>query len=92
MEFKIDNQGQRVDIKVTDLADKQAELLAAFQQCQAGTCSCPTDEYTKVDSIDIQTNLDDIHLILNLQSGKEVASAKINDCLHYTEQQIQSKK
>ena len=43
--YRIDDEDASVSIEVTDVAGQEQELLEAFGECQAGQCSCPTDEY-----------------------------------------------
>lgn len=51
-----------MSIRVTDMADRQAKLLEAFAECQAGHCTCPTDEYQKVAGMDVRSAADEITL------------------------------
>jgi hypothetical protein len=44
-QYKISNESSAVSIELTGVGGHQKELLEAFQGCQEGTCSCPTDEY-----------------------------------------------
>lgn len=50
-QYKIRNEPSAVSIELTGVAGRQKELLKAFQECQEGTCSCPTDEYQNVASM-----------------------------------------
>jgi len=50
--YRIDDEDASVSIEVTDVAGQ--ELFEAFRECQAGQCSCPTDEYQKLASMDVQ--------------------------------------
>ena len=51
--YRIDDEDASVSIEVTDVAGQEQELLEAFAECQAGQCSCPTDEYQKLASMDV---------------------------------------
>ena len=73
-----------VAIEVTEVAGNQDTLLHAFAECQAGQCSCPTDEYKKLDSMDIETSDDRIRLRLKPVEGKEFDLSEIAACLDYT--------
>ncbi len=66
------------------VASKQAQLLEAFAACHAGQCSCPTDEYTKVASMEIETGADEIRLKLTPKAGQKFDLAEIEACLDHT--------
>lgn len=40
-------------IEVTEVAGIEDRLLQAFGECQAGQCSCRTDEYQKLASMEV---------------------------------------
>ena len=73
-----------VSIEVTEVAGMRDELLDAFAACQAGQCSCPTDEYEKLDYMDIETGEDEIRLRLAPRAGEKFDVAEIGACLDYT--------
>lgn len=73
-----------VSIDITEVAGGQDRLLGAFAACQAGQCSCPTDEYKKLDSMDIQTSGDQIRLRLEPKEGERFNLSEIAACLDYT--------
>ncbi len=90
MKYDIRESEAGIDIDVVDVGDKQQELLAAFQACQAGQCSCPTDEYEKLDALAITEDGESIHLHLSAKPGLHIESAEIDRCLSYTVQQVES--
>jgi hypothetical protein len=55
MEYKIESGDNEVKIEVTETRGKQEKLLQAFQECQQGRCTCPTEEYSKLDTLQIET-------------------------------------
>ncbi len=71
-------------IELTDVGDKQADLLTAFGECQAGQCSCPTDEYGKVADMTLEPSPDRIRIELVAKPGKVFDAAEIAACLDYT--------
>lgn len=73
-----------VAIEVTDVAGKQDMLLGAFAACQAGQCTCPTDEYKKLDSMEIEASEDAIRLRLEPIEGEKFDLSEIAACLDYT--------
>jgi hypothetical protein len=46
-------------IELTEVGGQQDDLLAAFAECQSGRCSCPTEEYQKVASMEVQQHWND---------------------------------
>ncbi len=90
MKYNIRESEAGIDIDVVDVGDKQQELLTAFQACQSGQCSCPTDEYEKLDAFAITEDGESIHLHLSVKPGMHIESAEIDRCLSYTVQQVES--
>lgn len=84
MRYKIETDKNRVDIEVTETGGKQDKLLAAFQQCQQGRCACPTREYSKLESLEIEADEDSIRLKLESKPGEKFNESEIGKCLEYT--------
>ncbi|MGZ4273216.1 MAG: hypothetical protein ACXVRP_05570 [Solirubrobacteraceae bacterium] len=82
--YTIDAVGSAVAIEVTDVAGRQEELLEAFGECQLGRCSCPTDEYAKVATMDVQSIEDRIAIRLEAKPGTGLDPAEIAACLDHT--------
>ena len=72
--YRIDEDAAAVSIELTELAGRQEELLEAFRECQEGRCTCPTEEYRKVASMDVRADEDRIAIRL---SNTSPASASI---------------
>ena len=53
-------------------------------ECQAGQCSCPTNEYEKVEAMDVESSADAIAIRLRAKPGTEFDTREIETCLHYT--------
>lgn len=56
-------------IKISDVESKHDELLKNFQACQEGSCDCPSDEYVKLEKLDISSS--DNEMVLNLKAKKD---------------------
>jgi hypothetical protein len=82
--FAIDADGPSVTIELTKVAGPRDELLEAFGECQAGRCSCPTEEYEKVAEMGVQPAGDQIAITLEAQPGTKLDPAAISACLEYT--------
>jgi len=83
-DYTIDADGPSVAIEITGLAGRQAELLAAFGECQGGQCSCPTNEYEKVAAMEVEPTGDRIAIRLLAKPGMTLDTAGIEACLDYT--------
>jgi len=73
-----------VSIELTDVAGQERELLEAFGECREGRCSCPTDEYLKVASMDVQSHDDRIDIRLEPKPGEDLDTSEIAACLDHT--------
>ena len=82
--YTISATGSSVAIELTEVAGRQAELLEAFGECQEGRCSCPTDEYLKVATMEVQPSEDRIAITLQAKPGTRLDPAEIAACLAYT--------
>ena len=82
--YRIDDEDASVSIDVTDVAGQEQELLEAFGECQAGQCSCPTDEYQKLASMDVQHTREVIRIRLEPKAGQVLDTRQIAACLDCT--------
>ena len=89
MKYKIDENEDGLDISVDKIKDNKKELLQAFRECQAGRCSCPTEEYNKLESLDVEQGEDVIKLHIKSRKGVKIDKAEINRCLDYTAERIE---
>jgi len=94
MKYKIENtkSGTEIQISNVETSTEQQQLLKAFHDCQEGTCSCPTNEYQKLEEMKIQEGHGLIILNLKPKSGLELDSSEIAACLEYTQGKIEEKK
>ena len=72
-----------VAIEVSEVGGQRDRMLAAFASCQAGQCSCPTDEYRKLESMSIDRGEDDITVRLEPREGESLDLSQIAVCLDY---------
>ncbi|MDD2699763.1 MAG: hypothetical protein PHH36_00865 [Sideroxydans sp.] len=84
MKYEIRKNEDGIDIAVADVANQQQGLLAAFRECQEGRCSCPTEEYKKLDTLEISQSEAGLALHLKARDGEVFDSAEIEKCLNYT--------
>ena len=80
------SEGLRIEASVTP--GKQKELLEEFAKCAGGTCSCPTPQYEKVQSIDVTAQATGVTVNLKVKPGEAIDMADIERCLDNTAQRI----
>jgi len=88
MKYQISKKAQEVEIKVGGVEGQEQQLLDAFQECQEGRCTCPTQEYQKLDSLQVEHANGEISLRLKPKEGAEFDQAEIERCLAHTAAQI----
>ena len=88
MKYRIAESQNGLEIKVEDVKGNKEKLLQAFQECQEGRCSCPTEEYKKLDTLEIDHSDEGIQLRLRSKRGEKVDTKEISRCLEYTAERI----
>jgi hypothetical protein len=87
--YRVQDQPQGVAIQVTEVAGRQRQLLEAFQDCQSGHCTCPTEEYQKVAAMQVTEAADEITLELQARPGTRFDTSEIAACLDHTIAKVQ---
>ena len=80
MEIKPAQTGTKLVVAIEDVSDKSA-ILNTIQGCADGQCACSTDEYQKVESMDIITGPNSIQLNIEVKPGEVIDPNCISDCL-----------
>lgn len=88
MKHQIHERGTKLNIEINGLRGKQKELMKAFQDCQEGRCACPTTEYRKLETLEIDPIEDGLTLRLEPKSGMRFDPSEIEKCLQYTAEQV----
>ena len=88
MDYEIKDKKDGIDINISGVKGKKEKLLEAFQDCSEGICSCQTDEYKKLKSLEIEQSEDGIQLHLNARDGEKLDISEINKCLIETSEKI----
>jgi hypothetical protein len=88
MEAKLKTTETGIEIDVTDLQGNKAELLEAFQECSEGRCTCPTQEYQKVETLEITDAENTIQLSITAKPDQKIDAAEIEKCLDYTKKRV----
>jgi hypothetical protein len=82
--FRIDEDQATASVQPTELAGRHEEFLGAFRECQEGRCTCPTKEYRKVASMEIDADEHRIAIRLDSKPGQRLDLSEIDACLHHT--------
>ena len=81
MKYKIEEQKDKsVKISITDVKNS-AEILSSLNDCKEGNCSCKTDEYKKLQDLQITNSTDQITVDLKPAAGKSFNTSEIEKCL-----------
>jgi len=88
MKYTIDDNKDGIDISISGVKDDKAKLLEAFQECKEGRCSCKTEEYKKLESLEIENSEDGIKLHLKAKDGQKIDKSEIDKCLIYTTESV----
>ena len=91
MKHKIKNINEGIEIKIFGVSEKQEELLQSFELCQQGKCDCPTDEYKKLEDLQVNAEKDEISLNLKAKSGKQFDKNEIEKCIDFTINKVNKK-
>jgi len=88
METRILKNKNGIDINITELEGKKEELLEAFNECSEGRCTCPTQEYTKIETLNIVDSEDKIQLSIISRQNEVIDTKEIEKCLEHTKNKI----
>lgn len=91
MKYQITKQSDTLEIKVEGNEDKE-QMLEMFERCRDGRCSCPTKEYKKLDSMQVEQVDGKINLRLKSKEGTQFNQAEIERCLEHTRARIKAQK
>jgi hypothetical protein len=84
MKYRIDKTNEQLHIEIVGVGDSEDQVLGAFEQCQEGRCACPTNQYEKLRSLDMETGPDAIKLRLKPKPGEAFEQEEIEKCLDFT--------
>jgi hypothetical protein len=82
--YRIAKTATAARIELTEVGDKQRQPLDQFQECAQGRCSCRTNEYDKLASIQVVSDDDGIDIRLESKPGSEFDTSQIANCLDHT--------
>lgn len=71
MRYEVKELEPDIKIRVSDAAGT-SRLLQSMQECQWGQCGCPTDQYDKLDAIEVEAREDEVTVRLRPLSGERL--------------------
>lgn len=72
---------EQVLIQIQNPKDK---MLDSINECKEGRCGCKTDEYKKIDKMEISENKETISITLTPKAGEDINTSEIEKCINYT--------
>lgn len=84
MKHTVEQTTDGVRISAEAGPEKQNALLQEFAKCAAGTCSCPTPQYGKVESMDVTAQDSGVTVNLKIKPGQVIDVADIERCMDHT--------
>ena len=91
MKQRIKTKKDGLEIKITDVDSNHDELLKNFQACQEGSCDCPSDEYVKLEKLDIQSSDDEMVLNLTAKKDQKFDKVEVEKCVDYVVKKVSGK-
>lgn len=89
MDYKIKNRNDGLHIDASIPPEEQQKLMVEFAKCAAGTCTCPSTQFGKLEKIKVVPGPFGVSIDLKAKSGESIDRADIEKCLEYTAKLIQ---
>ncbi|CAN1493815.1 hypothetical protein MCEZE9_00320 [Candidatus Nanopelagicaceae bacterium] len=80
MDIKSAQTGSSLVVNLENVVDKDA-VLETIQGCADGSCACSTDEYQKVETMQIVPGPNSIQLNIEVKAGEVIDPKCISECL-----------
>ena len=84
---KVKKENSHVIVSIGEVDSDKDIILKNLQDCKDGNCSCPTNEYEKLENINIEVKdeLNEIQVDLKPKKGVDISINEIKKCLDHTE-------
>ena len=83
-ELREDAATVSIEVSGIDEERQERELLEAFDECRGGRCTCPTDQYDKLASMQVEHGDRAITLKLEPKPGARFDTTELQTCLEHT--------
>lgn len=85
MKYRIETLGDRISIRIDEVAGQEQSLLEAIRQCRRQSAwACPSAECGNIESMEERVEDGSVFLILTPRPGVQLVSSGIEECLRYT--------
>ena len=84
MDYRIRKGQEELTVEIEGSELNNADLMSEFQRCREGHYDCPTQEYDKLEGIQIEQGRDRIALHLKLKPGQSINRDVVAACLDHT--------
>lgn len=88
MNYTIKNDQGNLQILLQVPQEKSQAVLDSFSQCQQGKCGCPTNQYEKLEVMNVTQKDTSIVVSLKPKAGYRLNEPEIRKCLDYTLERI----
>lgn len=88
MKHAIERTADGLRISASVAPEKQQALLDEFAKCAGGTCSCPTPQYDKLNSMVVSAQPSGVTVTLTTKPGEQIEVADIEACLDHTAREV----
>ncbi|MEY2877261.1 MAG: hypothetical protein RLZ24_688 [Actinomycetota bacterium] len=80
MKISSEQVGAKLTVNLDDVKDKDA-IIETIAGCADGSCACSTDEYQKVETMQIVPGPNSIQLNIEVKPGEVIDPNCISECL-----------
>lgn len=75
-----------IQIQLLGVGPEKASLLETFNDCSTGSCACSTDEFKKVELMEINSTGDSITLSVTAKEGEVIDPACVSECVDFAQE------
>ncbi len=87
MRYEITQHDPDVEIHIRETGESTPQLLASLQDCRAGRCGCPTDQYDRLEDMTIDADANQLTVRLRPRTGQRFDPDQLQNCLDFTLEQ-----
>lgn len=88
MKYTVRGDGSFVKITVRNVGSKRADLMRELTECAEGRCACPTPQYAKVASMQIEPGNDQLSITVTAKPGETIDRGDLETCLEHTTRKV----
>ena len=78
---RITTTPEGLQLRVDAVGDARAELLDLLSSCADGACACASDEYQKVESMQVEPDELGITVSVRTKPGEAIDPSCVTECL-----------